>query len=358
MPKLSEKTIVLLAILFSVCFITLLWFLNQKNETITPVNTTIPVSTISQKTYKNIDPSFELEYPSTWKIDQEALLETGDYVYLASPNQSVFRVDISEDNSKTISEYLSKIDKQNLTGYEGKPSITVISTKKTIVANLNCIQRVENYNAAGFSVYSTYFKNGNNIYVLTLQPNEGALIPDDINIYQQILSTFKFTENKVITPTKIQTLIKSIKYNLPPNWLSVRDNSQLFEVGYNTVTQDIKMDKQSISVIYKNLNNNPYYSPYASTQFFQVLPYNNGSRHTFIEKQLGETINSGNKSPGYYESEMNIDGKSCLVLNGISISQFYSVWGMCAINTKQALLFNSFNYADLSQHLNSLKFKL
>lgn len=32
MPKLSEKTIVLLVILFSVCFVSLLWFLNQKNS--------------------------------------------------------------------------------------------------------------------------------------------------------------------------------------------------------------------------------------------------------------------------------------------------------------------------------------
>jgi hypothetical protein len=158
------------------------------------------------------------------------------------------------------------------------------------------------------------------------------------------------------TPTPGKN-ISSIKYVLPSGWKTVTHPSGLFSVGYNPSTQYIETDDQSISLIYKNTLNNPYYSPYASTQKFNILPYDNGSRHKFIETQLGESLNSGNKWPGYYKSEFYIDGKNCLVLNGVSISQFYTVWGMCAINSKQALLFTSFNYANLSQHLSSLSFK-
>ncbi len=206
-PKPNYLNIILISLAF-VLFIVSVFYLGRQSVktipnpiTVLPQTTAIPTSVTDPiqnwKTYTDSKNIFSFDYPSSWNANKEALLETGNYVYISSPNQSIFLIDITEDNSKTISEYLSKKDKQNSTEYEGTSSIAVISTKKTVIAGLNCIQRQENYNAAGFSVFSTYFKNGNNIYVLTLQPKEGVINSNDINIYQEILSTFKFTENIV-----------------------------------------------------------------------------------------------------------------------------------------------------------------
>lgn len=222
MFKISERTILILAILFSICFISLLWFLNQKNKTIVSILPKVIACTMEAKIcpdgstvgrngpncefppcptitftdlliYQNTQYNYEFKYPSSWKYNS---LTDDSIVEITSPKRNVLYVRVNSDISKKISDYLSKIDKQSSTAYEGTPSVTVMSTKKTIINGLNYIQRQENYNAAGFSVYSTYFKNGNNLYVLTLQPQEGTIHPDDIAAYQQILSTFKFTESK------------------------------------------------------------------------------------------------------------------------------------------------------------------
>ena len=352
-PKTNYSALILISLAF-VLFLTGAYFLGKQSVKLSETPTTIPTQTpvaiiptitntptptnitnptTSWKTYENKQYGFSFKYPENLKLSSDPHAPD-NYTIKNSTTFIAFNIQSTCLNTQCLTiQSLDEIANNML-------SLDVLSSFK--IGNSKGI-KITN----GFMIE---IPNSNNFLLL----NSGQNTP----IVDQILLTLKFTESKVITPTKAQALINSIDYSLPQGWLSVRDNSQLFEVGYNPATQDIKMDKQSISVIYINLNNNPYYSPYASTQLFQVLPYNNGSRHAFIEKQLGESINSGNKSPGYYESEMNIDGKSCLVLNGISISQFYTVWGMCAINTKQALLFTSFNYADLSQHLGSLKFKL
>ncbi|MFZ2153544.1 MAG: hypothetical protein WAV41_05865 [Microgenomates group bacterium] len=291
-----------------------------------PEVTTVPLmvdnDTSDWKTYTNSKLNFSFKYPADLSLSANQKVPD-NYTIKNSSTFIAFNIQSTCLNTQCLS--IQSLDEiaNNMLSLDVLSSFRIGSSKGIKITN-------------GFMVE---IPNSNNFLLL----NSGQNTP----IVDQILSTFKFTETKAI---------KSIKYDLPANWLSVRDNSQLFEVGYNPATQDIKMDKQSISIIYKNLNNNPYYSNYASSQLFQILPYNNGSRHAFIEKQLGETINSGNKFPDYFESDINIDGKSCLVLHGISISQFYPIWGMCAINSQQALLFNSFNYADLSPHLSSLKF--
>ncbi|MCX6726571.1 MAG: hypothetical protein NTY75_02000 [Candidatus Shapirobacteria bacterium] len=97
------------------------------------------------------------------------------------------------DSSKTIADYLIKQDKISQTAWEGQPSYQVTNTKKTVINCLNCVQRQEYLLAADLNVISTYFKNGNNIYKVQFQPIPGNSTESDIFMYDQILSTFKFT---------------------------------------------------------------------------------------------------------------------------------------------------------------------
>jgi hypothetical protein len=169
--------------------------------------------------------------------------------------------------------------------------------------------------------------------------------------YDQILSTFKFTS--VPTPT---TSIPKITYKLPNGWQTITDLTGKFSVGYNPQTQDISTEYGYLGVVTKNLTNNQYYSPYSSTITFKVFPYNNGSRHSFIETRIGEPISSGNKNTNYSESNMQIDAKNCLVIQGLQISMGPSIHGMCAINSNQAVYFTAFDYGSLGNLLSTLHF--
>jgi len=200
------------------------------------------------------------------------------------------------------------------------------------------------------------------IYLNFQKPTPPIISLPTLTIYPSItpISTNKFVDQKSkLTPTPFKN-INTIKYLLPQGFQTVNDNSQIFQLGYNSTEYDAKSDSKSISIIRKDLNTDPkhFYSPYSNTFNFMVLAYNNDSRHKFIENYLGESLNSGNKLPNYSESEFVIAGKNCLILNGISISQYPTVWGVCPISTSHALLFNGFDFNTLKFILATLKFTL
>lgn len=143
-----------------------------------------PTSSVSDwQTYSNPDYSFN--YPQGLVVINNGLI--------LSQDNKIFFTKVS-DSSKTITEYLVKQDKISSTAWEGQPSIQVKNTKKTIINGLNCIQRQEYLLAADFGVISTYFKNGNNIYKIQFQSVPNNSTESDIFMFNQILSTFKFTK--------------------------------------------------------------------------------------------------------------------------------------------------------------------
>lgn len=157
----------------------------------TPVASVDPIST--WRTYENSELKLSFSYPLDWDIDNGTLTDSGDILVFNSANGSLLRVYKHEDKSKTIAEFLVKRDKAANTSWEGSPSTKILSTKTTIIAGLNSIQREEYMLAAGFIRMATYFKNENSFFQISLDRNNGSdLNPDDVKTYNQILSTLKF----------------------------------------------------------------------------------------------------------------------------------------------------------------------
>lgn len=340
----TKLLISLVAVLFvSVLYLLYLNFAKKPEVAYVPktgkiiLPTTVPTTTdptANWKTYTNTKYSFSFKYPQDYfKYVNE--YQAGNSIYFAptegkgvemgtpmalTPGDVWFTVDIS------LAKSGQKSTPKELISLDGPQPVS--DFQSVIVENGNAIK----------IVLSSFSKD-------TLNKFEST--------FNQILSTFKFTSTP--TPT---TSISKVTYKLPSGWQTFSGPANQFTVGFNPSTQDASMQDGIVSIVYKNLQNNPYYSPYAQTQHFQVLPYNNGSRHAFIEKQLGETLSISKDNITSDTDELNIQiaGKNCLIINGVYISQFPTVWGMCVIDSTSALMFNSFNYADLSQHLSTLKF--
>jgi|GEM_PF-5319331 len=345
---------VLIAFLFVVVLILLYLNFTKSPEIIQiqPVPVAAPTNVIDQvlnwKTYSNSE--IEFKYFKDLVISQES----SDSISLHTPKNNYIYFNSENDSSSTIAQYLLKVDKISATAWEGQPSIQVQNTKKTIINGLNCIQRIEYLLAADVAVTKTYFKKGNLIVVITFSPAPGNKSSEDEKNYSQILSTFKFTEKKVVTSSISQSKVKTIIYLLPQGWLSVRDNSQLFEVGYNPMTQDIQMSTTNI-IIKDKLKIGENFSNEAS---YMIVNYDGGSRHTLLSSYFGGKITDQDKFADYSEIEYLINGKNCLFLNGISYSQFPLVWGLCPVSTTKGLLITTDDRANFVKSLSTLKFNI
>lgn len=210
MTNLSSKSIVTLATIFALSFIGVLLFF-RFHKSIEPISCTLeakicpdgsavgrtgpkckfspcpevsPTPPISGwKTYVFDNYPLSLRYPSDWS----------QYKWEFSSDNSIINLVVYGSDVPTISDFLAKQDEISAKGWEGSYSIKVNSTKKTVIAGLNCIQRQETVLAGDFETYSTYFRFGNNFYQLSIRPkNSSDLNLNDVSIYQQILSTIKF----------------------------------------------------------------------------------------------------------------------------------------------------------------------
>lgn len=160
-------------------------YLYQK-PTIPVITSTTPIPdlTANWKMYTNKELSFNLKYPSDWVIDFEK--ENANILNLSSAN-SVLHLLNYEDKSINTKEYLSKLDRIG--------SVGVKNTKEAVVGGLNALQRLEGPFGSGFYLWSTYFKNGDSFFQITIEPKKGGEVrTEDFDIYNQILSTFKFMD--------------------------------------------------------------------------------------------------------------------------------------------------------------------
>lgn len=134
-----------------------------------------------------------LKYPADWTVDESY----PDYVSFRSDDGNGFnsyRVKAS-NKKQTLAQWLKAKDKENREAMGGQYNDYVISTKKTKVAKLSAVQRVEHADAAGFDTIQTYVKNSNYFYALALGiGSSGFYTPEDEKVYNKILSTVQFTK--------------------------------------------------------------------------------------------------------------------------------------------------------------------
>jgi len=164
-------------------------------------------------------------------------------------------------------------------------------------------------------------------------------------------------QNPSVTPKPA----KKITYKLPSGWQTEKDTSGRIEVGFDTSRytaisgenrvglSGIWVGKQGVDLHRLGWNKD-----------FNITTYNGGSRHTELYKILGVTNPSTMDwtSPQYYsEREYSYSGWNCLVVNGVSISQYPVAWAYCPISSNEALVmaFDGYDWTEIEQQMAAVK---
>ena len=152
--------------------------------------------------------------------------------------------------------------------------------------------------------------------------------------------------------------IKKLIYSLPTDWLTVKDTTNMLEVGYDVNRYEAISQDKRIELLGKWAVQGSDQKRLGGNNYFYFSSYQGGSRHNELYKILGENPTStGSTMPGYSEREYSYNGWSCLFLNGISISQYPVTWGYCPISSTQALVvgFDTPNWSEIEKQLSTVR---
>lgn len=305
-----------------------------------PFPTEIPVKesdpTANWKTYANDGISFQ--YPSDWKINSGTnIFKQGDVVSVYTSVQYDAKVSVQNflftaaKPEQTTLGLRDWIDQQNiLVPYPGNEAPRL--SKDATLGGESAI-RVDKCGEGCFSF--VYSKHNDKIYAVAYPSS----VPTLVKIFDQILSTFKFTGT---TPTVTPATNKNVTnfyYKLPDGWKTVQDETGSFEVGYdpNATTTSLTYSPDAISIFIKgNIG--------GAAMSVHLKNYDGGSRHQFIYKFTNDNQPPQKQDLGsdYNEKEYLYNNKSCLFLRGIYTSQFPNVWGMCDAGSGKAFLITSY----------------
>lgn len=145
------------------------------------------------KTERNEKLGVEIRIPKTWNLQPQATEEAPIARYVA-PDNSSFEVFTADTTLKTLNDYITKIDADNKTGWEGSPSKEVIETKMTKIATFPAVTRKERFLAADFVTVVTYVMYGTKVYTFTVIPNadDAFETQEAAKNYDAVLSSLKF----------------------------------------------------------------------------------------------------------------------------------------------------------------------
>ncbi|MBI4100275.1 hypothetical protein HY439_00850 [Candidatus Microgenomates bacterium] len=151
---------------------------------------------------------------------------------------------------------------------------------------------------------------------------------------------------------------KNLIYRLPSDWKTVIDTTGRLEVGYDASRYDAKGEEKVIDLSGKWINRDGKSSRLGWNKNFYLTAYAGGSRHNELYKILGENpISTGSTTKDYSEREYSYNGWKCLVINGISISDYPVAWGYCPISTTEALVlaFDNFDWSEIEQQITAVR---
>lgn len=153
---------------------------------------------------------------------------------------------------------------------------------------------------------------------------------------------------------------KKLTYSLPANWKTLTDTNGRLEVGYDATRYEASAKSNQVDLSGKwvgtqgtNLHRLGW------NKNFYLTAYNGGSRHTELYKIWGVTSTTSDwKSLKYYsEKEYLYNGWSCLVINGVDISQYPVAWGYCPISSNEALVlaFDGYDWSEIEQQISAVR---
>jgi len=289
----------------------------------TPTPTSgVPSPTTDQtadwKTYKNDIHSFTFKYPSDWQV---GLFKHAPDMLTLQPQSSF--VEEAQKNSIVIAITNHCLNTQCLAVFNLDEMVTQWNATKLSETIID-----------GVKVYKVSFSDKKSGYMF-IKGDDFFSLATDIYLTElnQILLTFKFSEQTNTAPTAVSNA-KKISYSVPTGWITTTDSSNFFQLSYDTTKlKTCYPDQKGIFLCAQ-------YGSYISSS---ILPYDGGSKHQFIYSNGLGTPRKDELWSDYREQEYNFDGKSCLFLNGITISQYPTVWGMCALDNTRAVLFTSYD---------------
>lgn len=343
-------------------------FLNQNKSqpplaliptpTPSPTPTPAPDPTADWKIYTNTDYSLSFKYPN---LDTKCCMIGGPFhgnaTHIATFADATttregtdkpfdgFVIYIDSSDKTSLENYFNQ-ERGGISGYYkeayGQTSPSVSFSRITIGGNQAIVFEYKPLS----KIYVLSLPGGGKSILIMTEETTGSFQPT----FDLILSTFKFTNEIPSAPTStINT--KKLTYFLPSGWKTVQSSNRSFEVGYDpdTTRADVNSYVQDgISLFKENFTNAAYFT-------VRLMSYSGGSRHQFLYNYLGEKPAKEDLMPNYHEAEYLYDGKSCLFLVGISISQFPTTFGMCGAGGGKAFLITSFDNENYEEPLRTIK---
>lgn len=163
-----------------------------------------------------------------------------------------------------------------------------------------------------------------------------------------------------ITSSTTSKPVNKITYKLPSGWQTIKDTTGILEVGYDSARYGATAKEKQVDLSGKWVGTQGSdLRRLGWNKNFYVTSYDGGPRHTELYKILGVTANSSDwKAPNYYsEREYSYNGWSCLIINGVNISQFPVAWGYCPISSNEALVltFDGYEWSEIEQQLTAVR---
>ncbi len=165
---------------------------NQANVTPTP---TPKNQTADWKTYTNTQYGFEIKYPSNYQyLTNNYGVYTVSFYEIGGLINFDLVIDSSRNYTESIQEFLNQLD-QSWIKSKVSPSID----RRNITVSENSAIEYQQPIGGSFAgnYIATIFKKDNAIWSFNVTPihsSDKGITESDINLYHQILSTFKFTK--------------------------------------------------------------------------------------------------------------------------------------------------------------------
>jgi hypothetical protein len=141
------------------------------------------------KRYDGEKLGYSLALPADWRVDEE----NESMRYIGGTPTTVLSVFRSVEQFATIESALAARDKAAATGWEGKPSLKVLTTQTSKLGDETVVERREEYLAAGMTVVATYFLHDGRLYGFSSRPDGADVISDSqIMVHEQIMSTVRW----------------------------------------------------------------------------------------------------------------------------------------------------------------------
>jgi hypothetical protein len=158
------------------------------------VNAAEPLVAANWQTLSSLAHGYRLQLPNDWTQVQGAPDLSDSYVAFASPDQALnVTMATLAVQQTSLAAYLTQVDADSQTGYEGQASQIVSDMRLLTIAGEQAIQRREMLLAAGFERVATYIMHNGTVYRFTTdRPAATALWAGDVTFHEQVSSLITF----------------------------------------------------------------------------------------------------------------------------------------------------------------------